>query len=292
MRIELPEAFDMAVNLGYLTRTQQECMHEVNGGSVRKAISAGKDRFLVEIASSDNQTMSVRFLNDSPSLSQREGIAAYIREWFDLDRDLTGFYRMAQEDGLLREAVQRLRGLRLIGMPDLFETLCWGVIGQQISLSAAYALKRRFVEAFGESLEWDGRAYRIFPSCERIARLTPADLASCKLSARKSEYLIGIARRMADGQLSKDMLLNISLKEAEKRLTAVRGIGPWTAHYVMMRCLRHPAAFPVDDAGLINAIKTVGRMARKPTRQEVLKLAEPWKGWEAYAVFYLWRMLY
>jgi DNA-3-methyladenine glycosylase II len=97
---------------------------------------------------------------------------------------------------------------------------------------------------------------------------------------------------MADGQLSKDMLLNISLKEAEKRLTAVRGIGPWTAHYVMMRCLRHPAAFPVDDAGLINAIKTVGRMARKPTRQEVLKLAEPWKGWEAYAVFYLWRMLY
>jgi DNA-3-methyladenine glycosylase II len=287
-------------------------MHEVRGGTVRKALLVGNRRCLVELAAPDmnfpgnsfpsgtlsdnampdNGFLSVRFLNGTPSEAECEEVAAYIREWFDLDRDLAAFYRMAEEDGLLREAVRRFRGLRLIGMPDLFEALCWSIIGQQISLSAAYAIKRRFVDAFGDTLEEHGRTYRIFPSCERIARLAPADLAACKLSARKGEYLLGIARRMADGQLSKDTLLKLSPAEAEKRLTALRGIGPWTAHYVMMRCLRHPDALPVDDAGLINAIRTVGRMERKPTRQEILQLAEPWQGWKAYAVFYLWRMVY
>jgi DNA-3-methyladenine glycosylase II len=66
----------------------------------------------------------------------------------------------------------------------------------------------------------------------------------------------------------------------------------WTAHYVMMRCLRMPEALPAADVGLLNAIKAAGGLDRRPTAEEARELAKPWAGWEAYATFYLWRTLY
>jgi DNA-3-methyladenine glycosylase II len=83
-----------------------------------------------------------------------------------------------------------------------------------------------------------------------------------------------------------------NFKEVEKSLIKIRGIGPWTANYVLMRCLRFPTAFPIDDVGLINAIKTLLNMDRKPTKDEILALSIPWANWESYATFYLWRVLY
>lgn len=114
-----------------------------------------------------------------------------------------------------------------------------------------------------------------------------------KMTVKKSEYIIGIARLMADGELSKDLLMNMKdFKRAEKSLIKIRGIGPWTANYVLMRCLRFPNAFPIDDVGLINSIKTLAGMDRKPTKEEITKYAAPWRNWESYATFYLWRVLY
>lgn len=180
-----------------------------------------------------------------------------------------------------------------MGIPDLFEALCWGIIGQQINLAFAYTLKRRFVETFGEREEWNGKDYWLFPSPEAVARLAPSDLTGLQMTARKSEYLIGAARLMAEGKLSKERLLAAGgHREAEKLLVGIRGIGPWTANYVLMRCLRFPTALPIEDVGLHNAIKLLLGMDRKPTVEEIRELAKPWAGWESYATFYLWRALY
>jgi DNA-3-methyladenine glycosylase II len=199
---------------------------------------------------------------------------------------------MAQSDPWLKNPVERFFGLRVIGIPDLFEALCWGVLGQQINLAFAYSLKKQFVEGFGDSIEWNGKKYWIFPSCERIAQLTPSDLADIKMTVKKSEYIIGIARLMASGEVSKEKLMEMNFIDAEKNLIKIRGIGPWTANYVLMRCLRFGSAFPIDDVGLLNSIKIVCNMDRKPTKEEILKLSIPWKNWESYATFYLWRVLY
>ncbi|UNT57819.1 DNA-3-methyladenine glycosylase 2 family protein [Lysinibacillus capsici] len=249
---------------------------------------------LVQISVIDNQQMVVQFLNDSRPIEkwERQEIVTYIQEWFDLDNDLTPFYEMANTDPLLKIPAQKYSGLRVIGIPDLFEALCWGVLGQQINLAFAYTLKRQFVESFGDSIEWNGKKYWIFPPYERIAQLTPTDLAAIKMTVKKSEYIIGIARLMANGDLSKEQLKKMDFKEAEKSLIKIRGIGPWTANYVLMRCLRFQTAFPIDDVGLINSIKSLRNMNRKPTKEEILELSEPWKNWESYATFYLWRVLY
>ena len=82
------------------------------------------------------------------------------------------------------------------------------------------------------------------------------------------------------------------MAEAEKELTKLRGIGPWTANYVSMRCFRFPEAFPMADIGLLNAVKSLKQMDRKPTNDELKALFQPFTQWEAYLTFYLWRILY
>ncbi|MFJ6211131.1 DNA glycosylase [Lysinibacillus sp. NPDC092081] len=292
--ITLPDNFDMNANLGYLTRKKNECMYEIENDIITKVIAIGEIRSLVQVSVINNKQMVVQFLNDSRPIEkwQREEIVKYIYEWFDLDNDLTPFYEMAKADPLLKMPAQKFYGLRVVGIPDLFEALCWGVLGQQINLAFAYSLKRQFVEGFGDSIEWNGKKYWVFPSYERIARLTPNDLADIKMTVKKSEYIIGIAKLMASGELSREKLMKMNFKDAEKNLIKIRGIGPWTANYVLMRCLRFQTAFPIDDVGLINSIKILRNMDRKPRKDEILEISSPWKNWESYATFYLWRVLY
>ncbi|WML38825.1 DNA-3-methyladenine glycosylase [Neobacillus sp. OS1-2] len=293
--INLPDDFNSKANLGYLVRNKNECMFEVENEMITRVIVVGETRTLVQIHVNNSNQMVVRFLNVSRPLnrSQRAGVVQYIREWFDLDRDLTPFYAMAKADPLLKWPVQQFYGLRVIGVPDLFEALCWGVLGQQINLAFAYSLKRQFVEKFGDSIKWNGRIYWIFPTCEQIALVTPADLADIKMTLKKSEYIIGIAQFMASGKLSKEKLMRMeNLKEVEKSLITIRGIGPWTANYVIMRCLRNPSAYPIDDVGLHNAIRHLTKAMNKPAKEELLKLSIRWEGWQSYATFYLWHVLY
>ncbi|UYP03627.1 DNA-3-methyladenine glycosidase II [Bacillus subtilis] len=292
--ITLPEIFDMNANLGYLTREKNECMYEIENNIITKVIAIGEIRSLVQVSVINNKQMIVQFLNDSRPVEQwkREEIVKYIHEWFDLDNDLTPFYEMAKADPLLKMPARKFYGLRVIGIPNLFEALCWGVLGQQINLAFAYSLKKQFVEAFGDSIEWNGKKYWVFPPYERIARLTPTDLADIKMTVKKSEYIIEIARLMASGELSREKLMKMNFKDAEKNLIKIRGIGPWTANYVLMRCLRFPTAFPIDDVCLIRSIKILRNMNRKPTKDEILEISFSWKKWESYATFYLWRVLY
>lgn len=292
--ITLPEQFNMNANLGYLSREKNECMYEIESDSITKVIIIGEIRSLVQINVINNKQMIVQFLNESSPIERRkcEEIVKFIDEWFDLNNDLTPFYEMAKADPLLKVPARNFYGLRVIGIPDLFEALCWGVLGQQINLAFAYTLKRQFVEKFGDFIEWNGKKYWVFPSYERIAQLTPSDLADIKMTVKKSEYIIGIAKLMASGELSREKLMKMGFKDAEKSLIKIRGIGPWTANYVLMRCLRFQTAFPIDDVGLINSIKLLQNMNRKPTKDEILELSIPWKNWESYATFYLWRVLY
>jgi DNA-3-methyladenine glycosylase II len=293
--IDLPKDFNIKANLGYLQRNKNECMFEVENDVIARVITVGETSHLVQIYVNEHNQMVVRFIQGSipREQSKQEEVIKFVRDWFDLDRDLTAFYILANEDPLLKVPVQKFYGLRVIGVPDLFEAFCWGILGQQINLAYAYTLKKQFVEKYGESIEWNGKRYWIFPSFEQIAKLSPEDLSDIKMTIKKSEYIIGIAKLMKNRELSKEKLLEMpSLKEAEKSLIKIRGIGPWTANYVLMRCLRFTSAYPIDDVGLHNAIKFLTGSDQKPTKQELLNLSLRWENWQAYATFYLWRVLY
>ncbi|MFB9277124.1 DNA-3-methyladenine glycosylase 2 [Cohnella cellulosilytica] len=292
IRIPVPAEFDFSVNLDYLSRSPDESLYRIRDGRLFKTIPCGSRSPFFEVAAEPGSLL-VLPLDDEPWSPETEReVVAYTRDWFDLDNDLSPFYELAGRDPLLRDVVSRLYGLRNMGIPDLFEALCWGIIGQQINLAFAYTLKRRFVEAFGRQVRRGDVDCWLFPEPRDIAGLDVGDIAALKMTTKKAEYLIGVARLIADGELGRAVLLEGDIRSAEKRLVSIRGIGPWTANYVLMRCLRYPSAFPIDDVGLHNAIKAVLRMEQKPTAARIKELAVGWRGWEAYATFYLWRVLY
>ncbi|MBS4175312.1 DNA-3-methyladenine glycosylase [Bacillus sp. FJAT-49736] len=287
-----PKEFNFEECLVYLGRSEQEALHQIKNQEVYKLLKINHQLILFKIRKSIH-SLRIEFPNGAPSENIRRQVADYVWEWFDLDTDLTNFYIMSQSDKILEPIVQKYSGLRIMGIPDLFEALVWAIIGQQINLTFAYTLKKRFVEQFGESLSFEGEIYWVHPTFQKIASLEVEDLRGLQFTMRKAEYVIGIAEAMTSGELSKEALLkNQDFQAMHKSLTAIRGVGAWTADYVLMKCLHHPAAFPIADVGLHNALRLQLRLNRKPSIEEIREIAINWEGWQAYATFYLWRSLY
>ncbi|MDF2925679.1 MAG: DNA-3-methyladenine glycosylase 2 [Paenibacillaceae bacterium] len=301
--LNAPEDYQFEQALVYLNRYESECLHQVEGRTVYKALQIQGQTLLLaielgaEIEAETAQGAAKRavvlsFLNGRPAESMVDDAVSYVRDWLDLDTDLAGFYELSSQDRLLGPVVEQYRGLRLIGVPSLLEALCWTVTGQQINLSFAHTLKRRLVETFGTRVVQGGREFMLFPEAAVLAEAQLQALQALQFSRVKAETLQRIARLIALGELSKEQLLGSGdFLEAEAHLVSIRGIGPWTANYVAMRCLRNRDAFPLSDVGLHNAIKRRLNLIDKPPLAQVEELATAWKPWRAYATFYLWSTL-
>lgn len=291
MLLAVQQPFDFQECLVFLSRSEQEVLHVTTHDTVRKLIRIGKRLILTELQEAENH-IRVVFPVDDVSDTEKEYVEREVRDWLDLDRDLIPFETMGAKDELLAPLIEAHRGLRMIGFPDLFEALTWAIIGQQITLSFAYTIKRRFVERYGDQRVVGDQVYWTFPRAERIALLEPEALRELQFSIRKAEYIIDIAREITSGTLSKALLQSQSSADIRQRLLAIRGVGAWTADYVLMKCFQDASAFPVADVGLHQAIQHRLGTAEKPTIEEVRRYGERWQGWEGYATFYLWRSLY
>ncbi len=135
-------------------------MHRVTDHSVIKPFRVGERVVLLEIFEENKQLTIVRRGGD---LVDEAALRGQITALFDLEKDLAPFYSLLRTDPDLAFMTTDYWGLRLIGIPDLFEALCWSIIGQQINLTFAYTLKRRLVELAGEQIAYDGHVYFGFP---------------------------------------------------------------------------------------------------------------------------------
>jgi len=290
MLIPTPPEFSFHLCLEFLRRSPKELLHDPRHDGVVKALRVN-DQVVVFFVTQAKGGLQITFLTKKVHAALKQTVASYVREWFDLDTDLKPFYRIAEKDTLLKDLVTRYYGYRIVGQPDLFESLVWAVLGQQINLGFAYTLKQRFVQTFGERLALGSREYFLFPSPETVSFITPETLLTLQFSTQKSRYTIAIAEAFSDGTLSKEKLKNLTLQDAKYELMKIKGIGNWTANYALMKTFRYPDAFPLEDAGLHNAIRNLRRLGRKPTLTEVSKIFKKYKGWEAYATLYLWKSL-
>lgn len=288
--LPVPDSFSYELNLQFLKRSPKELLHTIEHEFVIKVIRYGSEKILFRIRPAQRKLI-VEFLNGDPSAGAKEYIKSYVKEWFDLETDLGEFYELAGKDKLLAPLIEKYYGYRIIGQPDLFESVIWAVLGQQINLQFAYTLKQRFVERFGERLFWNNESFYLFPEPALVAGLSDEVLLPLQFSRQKSKYTIGIAESFASGEISKEKLKHLSLVEAKERLMAIKGIGNWTANYALMKTFRYRDAFPLEDAGVHNAIKNLKKMDRKPTLEEVKKVFKKYRGWEAYATLYLWKSL-
>ena len=292
MYIEIPKIFSFTECLAFLNRSDNECLHSVEGDKLRKLLKIKNKLYLVEISADGKKQLRVDFLNRQPDKLADAYTTEFIKEWFDLNYDMKPFYTVAEKDVLLKDLIREYHGLRLVGIPDFFEAVSWAIIGQHINLGLAYSMKRKFVEAFGEALRYRNKTYWLFPEAEDIAKITVDDLMMMQFTRKKAEYLIGIAEKIANDELNIDKLNSLKdYEEVKKQLVKLKGIGNWSADYVLMKYFRFSEAFPIEDVGLHNAIKQRLNLKEKPVVEKIRQLAFNWRGYEAYATFYLWRSL-
>jgi DNA-3-methyladenine glycosylase II len=282
--IPVPAEFDFRLSLDFLKRSPREILHRCEETSVTKLLKVGQDVVLFNVQQHDDDNLRVHVLNTKLTLSIKKTLEEYIRDWFDLDTDIKPFYALSAKDKYMKDLVEKYHGYRIVGQPDLFESIIWAVLGQQINLQFAYTLKQRFVEHFGVD-------YHLFPRPDVVSVLNDEVLLPLQFSRQKSKYVITISEAFASNEISKEKLAGLSLQDAKEKLMKIKGIGNWTANYALMKTFHYTDAFPLEDAGVHNAIKNLKRMKEKPTLDQVRTFYKKYRGWEAYATLYLWKSL-
>ncbi|HZW13679.1 MAG TPA: AlkA N-terminal domain-containing protein [Noviherbaspirillum sp.] len=224
-------------------------------------------------------------LEIAPSLSAvLMPLQARVRSQFDLDANPTVIEAHLCSDSLLSSRIAEQPGLRVPGAFDAFELAVRAVLGQQVSVAGATTLSGRLTRRFGEVVQTPfPQVSHHFPLPETIASVDVADIAAIGLPQARARTIQHIAQFAAQGGLQ--MPPGVTLDEAIARLKTVQGIGDWTAHYIALRALRFPDAFPAGDLGLQKAAAEKGG---RLTEKQLAARASTWSPWRGYAALALW----
>jgi DNA-3-methyladenine glycosylase II len=288
-----PAHFSFAECLVFLSRSEKECLHYVRDGVIEKMLVSNGVPVLIAISDhAAGKSLTATVIHPADAVIDEAYVRQYITRWLHLDADLHPFYDFAATDKVLAPLATRFNGLRLIGIPDLFEALTWSITGQQITLAFAYTLRQRFIQTFGYHTVVDGKDHYIYPHPSVVAALDPAALIALQFSRSKADYITKLAQSMASGALSAEKLQQMDYHQAREYLISFRGIGNWSANYVLMKYYRYHQALPLEDAGLHNALRQQLQLPAKPSLAAVKELTQHWQQYAAYATFYLWRSLY
>ena len=210
-------------------------------------------------------------------------IVAGVRRIFDLDADPYAIDNFLEKDRLLADFIKETPGIRVPGAWDGFEIGVRAILGQQVSVKGATTLSGRLVQAFGSPMETteDPKLCFLFPTPDQII---DKNIASIGMPKQRAQAVLALASAVRDGTVK--LSTGSDPERTIEALTALPGIGPWTAQYIAMRVLREPDAFLSSDLVLRRAAARAEGMV--PTESELLKMAEPWRPWRAYAAMYLW----
>ncbi len=248
----------------------------------RVAVRLGTRACLMEARALETKPLSLeaRF---KPASSERK--MRQTAEWIlHTDLDLRPFYRLVRDHAVLGPIVKALRGLVAMRMPSPFIMAVTSITEQQISMIAAYRIRERIIERYGEKVD----ELRAFPTPEALAGASVRDLKRLGLSTRKAEYITGLSRRIAGGDLDLDEMKLMSDADAREFCMSIRGLGPWAADYMLVRGLGRPDAVPADDLGIQKLVGFYLGDGKRLTSRQVREAMAPFAPFRGIAVFYRW----
>lgn len=238
-----------------------------HGGWIKVTHAPERSALLVNVASSLTPVL--------PALLGR------LRMLFDLSARPDVIARHLKKDPRLKSIVMKHPGLRVPGAFDGFEMALRAILGQQITVKAATTIACRLAEAFGAPTETPfAELSRLSPSPGRLARASVDDIAKLGIISNRAKCIISLAKAYLAGELKLDAGSNS--EKTILQLVNLPGIGQWTAHYIAMRALRWPDAFPKEDIAVRNKLGGVSAKIAEETSQA-------WRPWRSYAVLHIWK---
>ena len=275
--LPLPEHTRTGDLLRYHGRDPESVSERVEGTTLRKAAHiAGRPAILSLAFDAGTVTVTLEGTGGPRAMGEAHRAALRLLAWHG---DPAPFEAAQPRLARGRE------GLRVLLTLDPFEALVWAILGQQVNLAFAYALRRDLIRLAGTPVG-DLVAH---PEAPQIAALDPAELTVRRFSRRKAEYVLNAATQVAQGRLALEGLLTATA--AEKALLALRGCGPWTAQYVLMRGLGFRDCVPVGDVALTLALQRWFKLDERPDAPGTLRLMAPFAPHRSLATFHLWASL-
>lgn len=265
--------------LGFLTGRGAVGVEAADGGRYLRTVAlAGHQGWLAAEPLGESAALQVTLSASLlPVLPQ---VLARLRRTLDLDANAAVIDAHLGSHPRLAPLVLATPGLRVPGVFDGFELALRAILGQQVTVKAATTLFGRFARRFGVEIATPHAALtHLAPRAEVIAQAAPQQLIDLGLTSRRAETISRMAQAVAGGAISLEPAADPDAVMAA--MQALPGIGPWTAHYIAMRALRHPDAWPDGDLGLLHALKLT-------SHRELRAAAEPWRPWRSYAALHLW----
>lgn len=286
VRLPYRRPFDWHAVLEFFAARATPGVESVSGDTYWRTITSNDDHGVVQISPDrrDGYLSLTLHCVDTSALFETVQTA---REVFDLDAPVSEIGSALSSDRTLKALLRKNPGVRVPGAWDGFEITIRAILGQQISVKAATTIAGRIAEKYGARLELPGSTIecglsRIFPTPERLMR---ARLHNIGLVRSRAETIRRVSVAVVSGALQFDVAQDP--QQFCESLTSIKGIGDWTAQYVAMRALKNPDAFPGSDLGLVKAIAYPARV----TPRELIRRAEEWRPWRAYAALLLWGSL-
>jgi len=288
--ITLPRSFDHQTVLGYLGRDPLSRADRVSGNEFETAVFLGGRPARLRIELGDSVALcSVEGAGPSATASA-EALAIALRR-LGLRVAPDGF------DHLIRHLPDADRlvyrpGLRVPLTSTPFDAMLWAVVGQQVNLRFAFTLMRALVDLCGTDA---GGGMRTMPRPLDVAALSSEALRSRQFSKAKASYIIGVARAVLEGKIcgahDSSWVDALSASRVERELMAVRGIGVWSARYIMMRGYGFEDCVPVGDVGLERSLMRAFSLEQRPDHEQTESLMARFSPFRTLATFYLWQSL-
>jgi DNA-3-methyladenine glycosylase II len=221
-------------------------------GRYMRALSTTGGTSIVEAQQRNARELEVRIFG-----GDKEASLTTVKKMLGVDVDLAAWYESVEAFPWLAALAERLRGVKPPRYPDLWETICHGIVFQQLSIVAAAAIMKRFIIEYSAPIEHRGVTLYEFPRPRTVLDAHAAALRRLGLSHAKVTYLKHVAEADLDGRLRTDLIESLPTTEAAAELVKLNGIGPWSAAVILLRGLGRIDTFPLKDSGALASIRIV-----------------------------------
>jgi len=292
--IALPPGYRVADVLAFHGRDPERVAEQVDADGLRKGVLLGGVPTLLDIRF-EAGAAHCRVTFDGPSTPALE-VQAHeaLLNVLGLRIDPAAFGAAVQDDPWLGPVAARQPGLRIVQSATIFEALTWAIIGQQINLTFAIALRRTLIQLAGRA---HSSGLWCYPEALDVARLDIGDLTGRKFSNAKAETILRVARMVVDGSLVLERQAGVedisgsASAAVSETLLAIKGIGPWTVNYVLLRGYGYPDCSLEGDVAVRAALHKLSGSATRPTVPEAERMLARYAPHRTMAAAYLWASL-
>ena len=292
LRIPYQSPFSFAASLDFLHRRAIPGVEAVCAGSYRRTITTCGNPGVIDVrdAGDGRHLIVVAHL---PTFEALIDDVARVRRIFSVDQPAAMWLPQLMGDPLLAPLIAARPGLRPLGAWDRFEVAARIIIGQGVSVPAASTLAGRLAQALGTPVTGVSEfgLTHVFPPAQRLAGAGLAEITGIGVPESRATAIQALARGYTASEICLDP--SVTLGRLLEQLTALPGIGPWSAHFIALRAAGHLDAFPAEDLGLRRAMsRLLGREEETMvSTKELLERAEQWRPYRAVAAMHLWASL-